>query len=187
MVDVDKFELAARIKLLNFVVSLPEKPDISLLESISVKTTKVTDIMQSFVVARGPMFGEPCVYLSFKVLSIIFLLEMSRCSPNPYQVISHECSVGRDPHHLSERELYFCGYLDITNRMSQFVDFMKPETLALEACINEILAKSEVTPLESSYQRCCQALTCSTCARQIHMLTLPDKSLVQSLDNSIKV
>jgi hypothetical protein len=188
MVDIDKFELATRIKLLNFVIALPKKPDVSLLESISVKTTKVTDIMQAFLVARGPMFGEPCVYLSYKVLSIIFLLEMNRCSTKTEPVFSHESS--GDPHRLSEKELYFAGYLDIKNRMSRFVDFMRPETLAIEACIEEILATSEITPTKtpgSSYQRCCQALSCNTCARQVHKLTLADSSLIQNLDSSESV
>jgi hypothetical protein len=166
--------------LLDFLAQLPLKPDLICFQKTSIHTTDFNDIMYAFVTLRGKMWIENAMMIGFRVLSILFLLELKRCEMKgelSKVIFSHTCSNG-EVHELCAKEFYFCGYSEIKSRLgNRYEDVLRLDMRALQECLDERLSElTHVIPdIDAFYDKCCHLMTCEVCAAKVHALILPAK------------
>lgn len=166
--------------LLDFLIQLPQKPDMICFEKMSIHTTNMDDIIKAFLTLRGSMWVESAVMIAFRVLSILFLLEVKRCEDKEglsKVMFTHPCTNG-EVHNLCAKDFYFCGYTEIKSRLgNRYEDVLVLDMKALQECLNGLLRDLQnIFPnIDSVYKNCCQMMKCETCAAKIHALVLVDQ------------
>lgn len=172
--------LGCQASLLDFLAQLPLKPDMICFEKISIHTTNLNDIMYAFVTLRGKMWVENAVIIAFRVLAILFLLEVKRYETKQELsrvIFSHTCASG-EVHQICAKEFYFCGYSEIKSRLAnRYDDVLKLDMRALQECLEDRLfdLKDAIPNTVVFYDRCCDLMKCEVCAAKVHTLVLPDK------------
>jgi hypothetical protein len=170
--------------LLDFLAQLPLKPDMICFQKTSIHTTDIYDIMYAFITLRGKMWIENAMMIGFRVLSILFLVELKRCEIKgelSKAIFTHTCPNG-EVHRLCAKEFYFCGYSDIKSRMgNRFEDVLILDMRALQECFDDRLSElTNVIPdVETFYDKCCHLMTCEVCAAKVHALILPENESVR--------
>lgn len=180
MTEEEEYIKDCPAKLLDFINILPEKLETSLLSRFSVSTLKVMDIVKAFVTLRGPMVGVNVTILSFKVLSILLLLEVKKCHKDGTlnDIIFKHCCDDSVHHHMTTKDKYFFGFFDITNRLdNKFEGIGKLDLLSIQQCIDKLL--EEVTGIlspevvHSTYENYCRMMKCHECSSQVYNMILP--------------
>jgi len=182
MVEEDEYIKGCPAKLIDFINMLPEELDTSLLSKLSVNTLKVMDIVKTFVTLRGPMMGVNVTFLSFKVLSILLLLEVKKCHKDSTLnniVFTHCCENSTASHYLTTKEKYLFGFFDIKNHMDNKCEGVgKLDSASLQQCIDKLLEEVSkiIHPeqINSSYEKYCDMMKCQMCSSQVYSMILPD-------------
>ena len=162
---------------LEFISSLPNV-DMSYLESVlPLNPSTVADFLETFNIFRGNVVDEYDVYMSFRVTSILCLLELRKHLGNNTLddvVFTHQCD--SDTHILSNKDLYVAAYSDImTSWDDRFQNKRSCEDLALQDACRTLLyelSSNKSLFLENAICQACDTTTCQTCKKFVYTLYL---------------
>jgi len=170
IVEIDgSIEKQANKNILKFVLGLPMKKDLSLLQDVRLSPRTAKDAMIAFS-KKGIVDGEHCVFLAFKVAAIICMLELQRhvrLSTQKTQFFSHATSSG-ERHICSVEQFYAAIYSDMKLRLfDRFSEDMSVLNLTLSELFDDLVKEYPICPINTDYTNS-NWTTCVECSAKIH-------------------